>query len=207
MDVAVNVLPSRVSRMDNRTSRSLLGIAASAALLALSLSFPAVASADANANQVEICHTGNGTNYVQNNPAKTADAGGHAYLPDGKGGFQGHQDDIIPPFHYDGPPAGDFPGQNWDLNGQEIFANDCNDVIPDLVMLKTGTSSATVGDNGSYTLSVRNDGTLTLHTLTVTDTLPDGVELQAGNPPTGTNWTCTTAAVAPQVSCTQTVGH
>ena len=41
---------------------------------------------------IDICHTGNGINFVKNSPSTTADAGGH----------DGHEDDIIPPFDYDG---------------------------------------------------------------------------------------------------------
>jgi uncharacterized repeat protein (TIGR01451 family) len=74
--------------------------------------------------------------------------------------------------------------------------------VPQLVMHKTGPSSATVGDSGNYRLTVQNTGDATGAALTVTDSLPTGVVLNGS--PTGTGWLCTTALVAPQVSCTQT---
>ncbi|MGH3143384.1 MAG: hypothetical protein ACRDO9_09670, partial [Gaiellales bacterium] len=67
--------------------------------------------------KVTICHSGNGKNYVTNEPDATADVGGH----------NGHDFDIIPPFEYqDQSGIHQYPGKNWDAEGQAIYDNGCN---------------------------------------------------------------------------------
>ena len=74
---------------------------------------------DGDDGKITICHaTGNdaSTTFIEKNPDKSANVGGHA-------GEEHHDGrDIIPPFDYEG---GSFPGQNWDEDGQAIYNNDC----------------------------------------------------------------------------------
>src|SRR5690349_10810145 len=99
--------------MSARASRLLIGSGSAAlaiglgALPALVVTPHAVA---APKDKVVVCHTGNGTNYTVNEPAATADVGGH----------DGHDGDIIPPFAYDG---GTYAGKNWDAAGQDVYHN------------------------------------------------------------------------------------
>ncbi len=69
------------------------------------------------------------------------------------------------------------------------------DIIPvpqkDLRLSKTHSSDFVVGSTGSFTLKVQNMGTETITgTITVTDTLPTGLTLNAVS---GTDWTCSSA--------------
>ena len=45
-------------------------------------------------------------------------------------GHDGHADDIIPPFEYEPQPgsgeSGSYPGKNWDAEGRQIWAFDCD---------------------------------------------------------------------------------
>jgi len=92
---------------------------------------PAVAIAKTNngnsnaGNKVTICHaTGSRSNpYVQITPNANGVISGHV----------SHQDsrDIIPSFTYnDHGSTKNFPGQNWDANGQAIFNNGCAATTP-----------------------------------------------------------------------------
>jgi uncharacterized repeat protein (TIGR01451 family) len=68
---------------------------------------------------------------------------------------------------------------------------------PNLVILKTGPTTGTVGTNFNYTLTVNNTGTgVTNGTITVSDIIPAGLSFVSG---TGTGWTC--SAVGQTVSC------
>lgn len=71
--------------------------------------------------------------------------------------------------------------------------------VIDLAIEKSdGGVTFTVGQNGTYTLKVKNIGTgTTTGPITVTDTLPAGLGFISA---TGTNWTCTNAGVV--VTCT-----
>ncbi len=74
---------------------------------------------------------------------------------------------------------------------------------PDLSLAKTHSGTFTVGQNGSYTLTVSNapaSATVgaTYGPVTVSDTLPTGLNPTAAS---GTGWTCTVAA--PTVTCTR----
>ncbi len=74
---------------------------------------------------------------------------------------------------------------------------------PDLVLQKTHAGNFTVSNNGTYTLLVRNNGTLpTNNVVTVIDNLPAGlvfVPTLSG----GTSWTC--AAAGQTISCNSPV--
>lgn len=75
---------------------------------------------------VDICHaTGAVDHWVMVPASASGDVNGHAGMD--------HQDgrDIIPPFEYshDGMIA-EFPGQNWDAEGQAIYYNDCEKLPP-----------------------------------------------------------------------------
>jgi uncharacterized repeat protein (TIGR01451 family) len=84
--------------------------------------------------------------------------------------------------------------------GNQAFtlANAFTYVIPDLTLGKSHTGNFVAGTSGVYTLTVQNAGTgPTVDTITVTDTLPSGLDYVSG---TGTNWTC--GAVGRVVTCT-----
>jgi uncharacterized repeat protein (TIGR01451 family) len=69
---------------------------------------------------------------------------------------------------------------------------------PNLVISKAGPSSATVGVNFDYTLTVSNNGTTgTSGIITVSDNLPTSVAFVSGS---GTGWSCT--ASGQLVTCT-----
>lgn len=68
-----------------------------------------------------------------------------------------------------------------------------------LIILKVGPSTATVGNNFDYTLTVNNTGTATTNAgpITVTDVIPAGLTFVTGN---GNGWSCT--ANGQTVTCT-----
>jgi len=73
-----------------------------------------------------------------------------------------------------------------------------NTPVADLAISKTHSGDFTVGQNGSYTLRVSNNGPSSEGgPITVTDTLPAGLGFVSA---TGTGWTC--GAVGQDVSCT-----
>ncbi len=73
--------------------------------------------------------------------------------------------------------------------------------VTDVTIDKSHTGGFPLGGQGTYTLSVRNDGTApTVGTVTVTDTLP--AELSYVNA-TGSGWSC--GAVGQVVTCTRTI--
>ena len=68
----------------------------------------------------------------------------------------------------------------------------------DLQMTKTASSGFQVGQNATYSLSVKNNGPQSASgSITVTDTLPSGLSYVSG---TGTGWSC--SAVSGTVTCT-----
>jgi hypothetical protein len=79
-----------------------------------------------------------------------------------------------------------------------------NTVAPDITIVKSHTGAFTVGQNGTYTIKVTNNGTgPTTGTVTVTDTLPAGLTFISGSTTGG--WSC--AAAGQTVTCTNaTVG-
>lgn len=203
MDVVVNGLPS-VPRGHSRQAKLLGASVAVFTLLAVSLSFVGVAAA--GGETVTICHsTGSSNNpYVTNHPAAAGDVGGHndhngpVWTPT----LVGSWGDIIPPFHYGAPAPGgtDFAGKNWSTLGQEVWANKCGAVNPDLQLLKTSTGDDVAGGTGSYFLNVKNIGTATATgPLTVTDTFPTGV---VATVVTGVSWTCALGGAGASISCT-----
>jgi Domain of unknown function (DUF5979) len=89
-------------------------------------------------DKVEICHRTNANThpYEINEPAADGDVSGHA---DHTGPVWNETlkaqhivwGDIIPPFKFeDNTGEHDFPGLNWDAEGQAIFENDCEPVEP-----------------------------------------------------------------------------
>ena len=68
-----------------------------------------------------------------------------------------------------------------------------------LIILKVGPSTATIGNNFDYTLTVNNTGTATTNAgpITVTDVIPAGLTFVRGN---GNGWSCT--ANGQTVTCT-----
>jgi len=72
--------------------------------------------------------------------------------------------------------------------------------VSDLSISKVHNGTFGYGDNGSYTLTVTNNGpATTAGTTTITDTLPAGETYVSG---TGTGWSC--AAAGQNVTCTST---
>ena len=67
--------------------------------------------------------------------------------------------------------------------------------VPDLTIAKTHSGNFTVGVNGSYTLTARNQGSAnTSGTITVIDNLPAGLTIAAALP-AGTGWNCSSTVV------------
>ncbi len=80
---------------------------------------------------------------------------------------------------------------------------------PNLVVTKSHTGNFTVGQTGTYTITVFNSGAqaTTTATVTVTDTLPAGLTyVSASGSASGTGWTCAAATAVPTqtVTCTRT---
>lgn len=76
-------------------------------------------------------------------------------------------------------------------------------LLPDLMITKSHSGNFIVGQNGVYTITVKNNGPgPTTGTITVTDALPPGLTYVSA---TGTNWTCTAGQVTntgQPVTCT-----
>jgi hypothetical protein len=135
----------------SRSTKRLLAVGSTTALFVVPWA-PAFAG---NSNDKQtICHaTRSNTNpYVVNTPNKNGDVGGHAkhtgpvWTPTLKA-LHLRWGDIIPPFDYnDHGTAAQFPGMNWDANGQAWFANDCRVPI-------TGQVDKTNDANGDATFS------------------------------------------------------
>ena len=94
---------------------------------------------------------------------------------------------------------------NTDPTPGNNTASDTDAVVaPVLTLAKSHTGNFNVGANGVYTLQVSNtstaaNGAPTSGTITVTDTLPNGLTYVSG---TGTGWTCSAAGQV--VTCTST---
>ncbi|MGB5260871.1 MAG: hypothetical protein WBO34_10175 [Gammaproteobacteria bacterium] len=88
-------------------------------------------------------------------------------------------------------------GQDLVLLSMEVLSV-TNVPIADLAISKTHSGDFTVGQNGSYTLGVSNNGPSSdAGTITVTDTLPAGLGYISAS---GSGWTC--GAAGQDVSCT-----
>ncbi len=78
--------------------------------------------------------------------------------------------------------------------------NDCDPTTvigPDLAIQKNHTGNFTIGQTATYTITVTNVGPIpTVGTITVTDTLPNGLVFISG---TGTGWVCT--ALGQTITC------
>lgn len=91
-----------------------------------------------------------------------------------------------------------------EINTGNNSVNDPTTINPaaDLSLTKTHTGNFRVGQNGTYTLTVTNNGlSPAAGALTVTDTLPTGLTFVSG---TGTRWTC--SASGQTVTCTNPDG-
>ena len=88
-------------------------------------------------------------------------------------------------------------GQDMVLLNMEVISV-TNTPVADLAINKTHSGNFTVGQNGTYTISVSNNGPSSEPgVITVTDTLPAGLSYVSA---TGTGWTC--GAVGQVVTCT-----
>lgn len=90
-------------------------------------------------------------------------------------------------------------GDNTSHTSNMVTTVCSNPVTPNLVIGKVGPSTATVGVNFDYTLTVNNGGTSPTNggLVTVTDVIPAGLTFVAG---TGTGWNC--SAFSQTVTCT-----
>jgi uncharacterized repeat protein (TIGR01451 family) len=97
------------------------------------------------------------------------------------------------------------PANGADPTPANNSASDTDTVLaPQLTMAKSHTGNFTVGTNGTYTLTVSNtstaaNGAATSGTVTIVDTLPNGLGFVSG---TGSGWTCSASGQA--VTCTST---
>ncbi|MDE3087943.1 MAG: DUF11 domain-containing protein, partial [Chloroflexota bacterium] len=99
---------------------------------------------------------------------------------------------------YVAPPVGAI-----DPNPSNNNATDVATLITsaDLAIGKTHSGNLIVGQTGTYTITVTNNGPSTAApTINVTDTLPTGLSYSSG---TGTNWSC--AAIGQTVTCTNPI--
>lgn len=80
-----------------------------------------------NQDKVDICHSGNGKNYVSNSPNVSAFI--NLYLDEiDKNGHHNHDDDIIPPFDFNTTAGeGTYPGKNWNVETAALWENGCKD--------------------------------------------------------------------------------
>ncbi len=93
----------------------------------------------------------------------------------------------------------------WDSNTANNTASDPTtvDANADLAITKSHAGNFTAGSQGTYTISIENNGhSDAVGPLTVDDTLPSGESLVSA---TGTGWTCG-AVVDQQFSCTTSSG-
>lgn len=94
------------------------------------------------------------------------------------------------------------PGASGATNGERVYTSTANVTTsrcPDLVLTKTHSGNFTAGQNGTYTLTVKNTGTLpSVPPDSVQDTLPAGFTFVSGG---GNGWTCT--ASGQLVTCTR----
>lgn len=139
--------------------------------------------------KVDICHSAGGSGKHVHNNVDVASVDNLS-----TNGHGDDVDDIIPPFTWDdGGTIKSYLGRNWDLTGQEVYANDCHDIVPDLRLVKDSSGDALTGSTGSYTLDVTNVGTQTATgPFSVTDTLPGGVTATAIG---GSGWSCVLATL------------
>lgn len=93
------------------------------------------------------------------------------------------------------------PSESTNLTGNNSASLTTAVDAPDLVVTKTHTGNFIVGQNGSYTITVVNQGeqATSTATLTVTDTLPAGLTFVSA---AGTGWTCSNSSGT--VTCTRT---
>jgi uncharacterized repeat protein (TIGR01451 family) len=147
-----------------------------------------------NDHQIRICHATGGDTYSAPSPTKdqifgemeSDDANAHGSFVAGV-----HPDDIIPPFVAGSQGAnewGDYPGKNWDAEGQAIWNNNCVDstvsvTYVDLAITKTvDIASPETGDVLTYTITVTNNGTEEATDVLVSDTLETGLTFVSSNP-------------------------
>ena len=104
--------------------------------------------------------------------------------------------------------AGTYTNVGSVVGGGDISTETSNSVTtvisnpptPNLVVVKSGPSTATVGTNFNYTLTVNNTGlAASTGTITVTDNLPSELSYVTFS---GSGWTC--SAVGQAVTCTTT---
>jgi large repetitive protein len=93
------------------------------------------------------------------------------------------------------------PGASGATNGERVYTSTANVTTsrcPDLVLTKTHSGNFLAGQNGTYTITVKNTGSLpSAPPDTVQDTLPAGFAFVSGG---GNGWTCT--ANGQLVTCT-----
>lgn len=132
-----------------------LSILAGIVLVAITgLVFTTKALANGNNLPDYICHATPpdtaAEGYVQNFPANAGQLAGHVTQ---------HNADIIPPFSFDPPgpaPEINYPGKNWDAEGQAIYRNGCEvpeeepvDVCDNIEGIQEKTPDGYINDDGN----------------------------------------------------------
>ena len=126
---SVKAVPdAAVSTLERTTGRFVVraGVVVTAFALVFTALTPVMNYEVANANHdpfggviqdhVMLCHSGNGKNYTDNSPSVSG-TGANVNLA----GHEGHDNDIIPPFHYAG---GVYNGKNWTEANEDIWNGD-----------------------------------------------------------------------------------
>ncbi|MBM6547014.1 hypothetical protein JNO54_12815 [Janibacter sp. YIM B02568] len=167
-----------------------------------------VASADP-ATHVNICHaTGTpddaGNGYVAIAPSEAGTYNGHLQLTD-DGELvveEGHRADIIPPFSYTWRgETRHFDGQNWDAEGQDIWADGACDGDGEVTPTTPPTSTTTTTEPPTTTTTTEPPTTTTTTEPPTTTTTTDA----GTTPPTTT--TTTDAGTTPPTTTTTTDGE
>ena len=147
-------------------------------LVALALTVTALLAADATPSEkVRICHaTASESNPYTSNTVDTSsvDEINNQYL----NGHGDHVNDIIPPFT--SPDGTEFPGLNWDEEGQEIWNNGCETPT-------TSTTSSTSSTTTSTTSVVSTTTTPSRSITTTTSTVPSSTTTTAQPAPVATS--------------------
>ncbi len=128
-------------------------------------------------DQVEICHSAKGKNYVSNTP--NVDAFINLLEEDDKNGHHSHEFDIIPPFKFlTNDDEGEYEGKNWNAETAEFWENDCKDADADYatVTLLKEVKNEDGADLDAFTLTLNGDAYT--HNDEVSIEIEEGKELE-----------------------------
>lgn len=100
-------------------------------------------------DKVAICHSGNGKNFIVNEPSISG-TGNNPSIQ----GHENHSSDIIPPFHYAG---GVYAGKNWNA-GKDIWNNGKCDGFSDDDQGNIKIVKKTIGGDGTFEFVTTGSG-------------------------------------------------